>query len=310
MSKKIGFLQRWMFIIDKINAYPYINIKDLKEAVANELSSYDGAANIGITQRTIERDLSEIRNSPYMDISIEFCRKKKGYYIPQDEKSASKLDRLLELSSLLSFSNLKDIVLVENRKSKGLEHRFQLINAIQNTTEVIIDYHKYSHSSSSQTERKLRPYALREFKSRWYLLAAEVNGNPAKPGTIKTFGLDRIKKLAVTNQRFEKDTSVNLQKKFSHCFGIYSNEELEAERVVLSFSPLSGKYNDSLPLHETQRTLLKNENEFRVELFVKLTQDFIMELLSQSEGMRVIMPICLKERLIDIHLQAIDLLRK
>lgn len=305
MSKKIGFLQRWMFIIDKINAHPYINKEELEYAIENEMPSYDGIEGIGTKSRTIERDLCEIRNSSYMDISIEYCRQRKGYYIPQNEKSISKLDRLFELSSLLSFSTLKDIVFVENRKSRGLEHRFGLISAIRKTVEVTIEYRKYDRSSCKEV-RRLQPYALREFKNRWYLLAIEVGNHPIGSDNIKTWGLDRIEKLTVTNRTFRKNTGINLNNEFEHCFGIYQSKKLKAEKVILSFSPLSGQYANSCPLHESQRTLIHDENEFRVELTIKLTPDFIMELLSQSQGMKVIEPLYLKEKLIDIHRQAIE----
>lgn len=308
MSKKIGFLQRWMFIIDKINAHPYISKEELTSAVENEFSNYDGVDNIGINPRTIERDLHEIRNSSYMDISIEYCWQRKGYYIPQNEKSLSKLDRLFELSSLLSFSTLKDIVFIENRKSRGLEHRLGLINAIRKTLEITIEYRKYDTTSSPEV-RKLQPYALREFKNRWYLLATEAGSDPTSEASLKTWGLDRIEKLTVTNRTFHKNDQLNLNDKFENCFGIYSNTEMKAEKVILSFMPLSGKYTDSCPLHETQKTLVHDENEFRVELTVKLTPDFIMELLSHSLGMRVIEPACLRETLIDIHQRALRLLQ-
>jgi len=310
MSKKIEFLQRWMFIIDKIASHPYITMQQLLEAVENELPSYDGVEKINPTLRTILRDLNEIRNSPYMDISIEYCRVNKGYYIPKDEKSISKLERLFELSSLLSFSQLKDIVFPENRQFRGLEHRHKLILAIKKSVEVWVDYSKFDHSPVSKTPRRLQPYALKEFKSRWYLLAREVDRPSGNDEDIKIWGLDRIEKLTLTNRTFKKDAKLNVQKVFEHCFGIYSNKDIKAERVVLSFSPLSGRYNDSLPLHESQKTLIKNEKEYRIELTVKITQDFIMELLSQSEGMKVIEPVSLRERLIDIHLKAISLLRE
>ncbi len=308
MSKKIGFLQRWMFIIDKINSHPYISKEELELAVANELGLYDGTSEIGIKTRTIERDISEIRNSPYMDISIEYCRRNKGYYIPCNEKSLSKLDRLFELSSLLTFSSLKDIVFPDNRKHRGLEHRFRLISAIRNSVEIEIDYRKYTPSSNSQTYRRLCPYALREFKNRWYLLAKETDNTNEENRKIKAWGLDRIGKLSITNRKFRKDPELDIKKKFEHCFGIYTNEELQPERVILSFSALSGKYNDALPLHESQKVLIHNENEFRIELTVKLTTDFIMELLSQSMGMSVIEPAGLRQQLIDIHREAVSLL--
>lgn len=303
-NKKIGFLQWWMFIIDKINAYPYITKEELESAVENEFRHYDGVEDIGTKSRTIERDLYEIRNSSYMDISIEYCRQKKGYYIPQNEKSLSKLDRLFELSSLLSFSSLKDIVFVENRKARGLEHRFGLITSIRKSVEIVIEYRKYD-SSSSKEIRRLQPYALREFKNRWYLLAIETDANRSANGGIKTWGLDRIEKLTLTSQTFRKHTDINLNREFEHCFGIYKSKTLQAERVVLSFSPWNGKYTDSCPLHESQKTLIHNEKEFRIELTVKITPDFITELLSQGEGMRVLEPAYLRETLIDIHRRAI-----
>jgi predicted DNA-binding transcriptional regulator YafY len=71
---------------------------------------------------------------------------------------------------------------------------------------------------------------------------------------------------------------------------------------------MGGKYNESFPLHESQETLIDNEHEFRIRLRVKLTYDFVMELLSQSQNMKVIAPAHLKNRLIDIHREAIKLL--
>ncbi|NDV83202.1 YafY family protein [Bacteroides sp. 51] len=306
-NKKIGFLQRWMFIIDKINSYPYINKEELIAAIENEFSTYDGAESVGIKSRTIERDIYEIRNSSYMDISIEYCRERNGYYIPRNEKSLSKLDRLFELSSLLSFSSLKDIVFCENRKSRGLEHRFSLISAIRNEVEISVEYRKYTPSSPKEV-RRLRPYALKEFKNRWYLLAMDANACGAAADNLKTWGLDRIERLTLTNRKFKRNTHINLNYEFEHCFGIYRNNDLKPERVVLSFSPLSGKYTDSCPLHESQRTLVHDENEFRVELMIKITPDFITELLSQSRGLRVIEPASLRESLIEIHRQAIQML--
>lgn len=310
MSKKVGFLQRWMFIIDKISAHPYISKEELEYAVEHELHVYDGVTDIGLKPRTLRRDIHEIRNAPYMDISIEYCHKRKGYYIPKDEKSISKLERLFELSSLFSFSNLKDIVLGEDRKPSGLEYRFDLIRAIQKTVEIVIEYRKFNNSDNSLKARRLQPYALKEFRRRWYLLATETGQDFYDNNSLKTFGLDRIEKLTLTASKFRKSKDIDIKKKFEHCFGIFSNHELVAERVVLSFSPLSGRYNDAYPLHKSQKVLIHNEKEFRVELTVKLTPDFISELLFHSEGMKVIEPERLKETLIGVHQRAIQLLEE
>jgi predicted DNA-binding transcriptional regulator YafY len=73
---------------------------------------------------------------------------------------------------------------------------------------------------------------------------------------------------------------------------------------------MGGKYNESFPLHESQETLIDDENEFRIRLRVKITYDFIMELLSQSQSMKVIAPEHLKDKLVEIHREAMNRLNK
>lgn len=306
-NKKIEFLQRWMFIISKINTHPYISKRELLGCIQEEFPLYDGVEGVRIHERTLQRDIAEIRNSSYMDISIEYCPHHNGYYIPQDEKSISKLERLFEVSSLLMFSDLKDIVFTESRQSRGLEHRFTLINAIRHAHEVTLAYQKFTDAEPKIM--RLQPYGLREFKHRWYLLAMDVNSNSQSSEDLKIYGLDRISQLTLTARKFKKDKQVKLRQKFQHCYGIYTSKELPVERVVLSFTPLSGRYHDTCPLHKSQQTILHTEEEFRVELNLKITPDFINELLTHSEGLRVIEPAHLRQTLIKKHQKAIELLR-
>jgi len=307
-TNKAGFLQRWLFIIDKITTYPYITLAELMKALEEELPNYDSTTGIGFTTRTIERDLAEIRKTSSLDIDIRYCKRNKGYYIPQDEKSISKLGRLFDVSSLFSFSMLKDIVFEENRISKGLEHRLPLVNAIRKSVEIVIDYTKYDASSTKKV-RTLRPYALREYKYRWYLLAIEKDSFSGKE-MMKVWGLDRIEKLTLTNQTFTKDTTINLSDLFKHCFGVYCNKDIKPEKVVLSFTPLCGNYIKSCPLHESQKVLIDNDKETRVELTIQIAHDFISELLSHTGNMRVIEPVHLRNKLVEIYAKAMEMQRE
>ena len=153
--------------------------------------------------------------------------------------------------------------------------------------------------------RRVEPYALREFKGMWYLLAMEIDGRPEEHGCIKTWGVDRIRDLVVTRQKFWKKPEYDLEKEFADAFGIFSDRDKEPEDVILSFSPMGGKYNDAFPLHKSQETLIDDENEFRIRLNVKITTDFIMELLAQSQNMKVIAPEHLKNKLIEVYCNAI-----
>ena len=149
--------------------------------------------------------------------------------------------------------------------------------------------------------RTVEPYALKEFNGRWYLLS----GEPGVPGGVKTWGLDRMTDLRVLDEKFRHLEEDSITREFRDCFGIYSDHDKEVEEVVLSFSPLGGHYNASRPLHESQEVLVDNDQEYRIRLRLKITWDFIIELLSQSDNMTVIAPQHLKDTLADVYRRAL-----
>ncbi|NLN37571.1 MAG: WYL domain-containing protein, partial [Bacteroidales bacterium] len=65
--------------------------------------------------------------------------------------------------------------------------------------------------------------------------------------------------------------------------------------IILSFDPLQGKYIKTLPLHASQQILEDNTKELRIRLTLYVTHDFIMELLSYGEHLKVIQPSSLAE---------------
>ena len=121
---------------------------------------------------------------------------------------------------------------------------------------------------------------------------------------MKTWGLERISNLEVTNSRYQRDIRYNtLSDKDS--FGIYTSPNLPLEDIELSFTPKSGRYIVTRPLHHSQVVLIDDDSEIRIKLHVKLTNDFIMELLSQTDKMTVVSPQHLKDRFREIYLRAI-----
>lgn len=299
---KVSYIQRYLLIIRLIRSNRYISMDKLITSVENDIINYANPDSIGTSERTIKRDLREIRN--HFGISIEYSKANNGYYIPEDEDQQSDIERILEpfdlLSSIYAQGKLPSFVLPEKRKSKGTEHLHPLIHAIKNSYVVEFVYIKFNNTPSRI--RTVEPYALKEFKGRWYLLAVETGGN----AEIRTWGLDRIQNLNVTSRRFSKNIDLNVEKEFKYSFGIYSNKDKPVEEVVLSFAPKGGKYNDAFPLHESQETLIDNDREFRIRLNVKITYDFIMELLSQSEDIDVIAPAHLRETMIVIYRDAVE----
>jgi hypothetical protein len=58
-------------------------------------------------------------------------------------------------------------------------------------------------------------------------------------------------------------------------------------------------------LHPTQEIIQDSKEEFVIRLQVKITEDFIMEILSRSWSLKVIQPASLQERLHNIYQSAL-----
>jgi predicted DNA-binding transcriptional regulator YafY len=308
MSLKIGYLQRYLIIIKQIRRKKYISMDKLVDAVRNEIAHYVDTDRVGLSERSIQRDLKEIKDN--LNIGIKYSKANNGYFIPEDDDAQSNFEMMVEqlnlLGTLYMDKKLTEFLFPEKRKPKGMEHLPPLIHAIKNSLVTEFFYRKYDNSLSHT--RKVEPYALKESQGRWYLLAMEIDGRLEESGCIKTWGLDRIQDLTITNNRFLKNPDYDVEKEFAGSFGIHSDKDKETEEIILSFSSMGGKYNESFPLHESQETIVDNEHEFRIVLRVKITYDFIMELLSQCENMKVIAPVHLRNKLIEIHREAIKML--
>jgi predicted DNA-binding transcriptional regulator YafY len=75
-----------------------------------------------------------------------------------------------------------------------------------------------------------------------------------------------------------------------YCFGITIPEDETPSEIRLSFEPFQRKYIKSLPLHFLQKILIDSDEELRISLQFYLTPDFIMELLSLGDTVKVIEP--------------------
>ena len=191
-------------------------------------------------------------------------------------------------SSLHIAEDLTAFIHVEKRKSQGTENLYGLLHAIKNRFQIQFTYQKFWEEESSS--RVVEPYALKEFKNRWYLLAKD-----NKNDKIKSFALDRLTNLQVSNRKFPYPNNFNIEEYFRYCFGILNPNEEEPQDILLSFNPIQGQYIKSLPLHDTQQIIVDNDKEFQIKLRLYITYDFIMELLSFGDKMKVLQPEMLVE---------------
>ncbi len=76
------------------------------------------------------------------------------------------------------------------------------------------------------------------------------------------------------------------------------------EKVLLKFDHQDGNYIETMPIHHSQK-LTRTENGVTVELFIGITLDLMMELMSRSWSLEVIHPQWLRKKMQSIFSDAV-----
>ncbi|MBX3252638.1 MAG: WYL domain-containing protein [Chitinophagaceae bacterium] len=301
MSKR-GYISRYSLILKKLKVKPYSTYEELQACIENKfdyLQMRDDTLNIGFSKRTLQRDIKEIRN--VFGIDIEYSKSNKGYFINRDETENMSFQRMMEAFDIFNSLNLAQDIIpfihLEKRRPQGTENLYGLLHAIKNRLQIKFTYQKFWEEESSG--RLAAPYALKEFKNRWYIMAKD-----SKDNNIKSFALDRLTNLEITTQTYQYPDNYNIEQSYRYCFGIISPNDEEPQHIILSFDPFQGKYIKTLPLHDTQQVLIDNDDELQIKLKLCVTHDLIMELLSFGANMKVIEPQSLADEIKQAHKKA------
>ncbi len=280
MSKRES-ISRYSLIIKKLRKFA-----STFEEIENylEIESEIQAANFNIKKRTFQRDLNDIR--ALYNIDIHYDKSLKAYRIFNDQQPEIN-ERILEAFDTFNALNITDRLSAhihfEKRKPQGTENLYGLLHAIKKEVQIKYTYEKYWGDEISQ--RTVEPYALKEFRNRWYLLAKD-----HKDEYVKSFSLDRLSNLEITKSPFIYPKDYDVNEHFTNCFGIISPTSDKPEEIILSFNAHQGKFIKSLPLHHTQEILKDNEEELLVKLTLFETHDLFMEILSFGANVKVIKP--------------------
>ena len=260
--------------------------EEIEEYLEDQFANKDLEQELKFSKKTFERDKKAI--AEIMGFEISYSRKNNVYYISEEElenNSDSVFDNLLLVQAYRETKDKTDIMFFEQRKSRGLQNLHGLVHAIINKKLISLDYRSFSQEEENRLV--LEPYALKEFKYRWYLLANVFQNGELK---LKSYGLDRISNLEIKNSTFKRK-KVDIGAEYENLFGIISKNEHALEKVILSFDAHQGQYIKSLPLHHSQETLIDNGEEFRIQLHLYPTYDLKQEILSYGNRVKVIAPV-------------------
>lgn len=240
---------------------------------------------LAFSEKTFKRDRTLL--SDLFGIEIQFKRSTMTYRINDQEtieQSQGIFDNLMLVNAYKQTSENSKIMFFEKRKSGGLNNLEGLVYAIKNNKTVSFQYAKFWGNNAEK--RVVKPYALREFRYRWYLLALEADKEDCE---IKSFGLDRISDLQIHKKTFRR-VEIDFDSIYKNSFGIICSPDEKPQKIILSFTRNQGKFIKSLPLHHSQQVIKDDAAELQIELFLTPTYDFYQELMTHFERLKIIEP--------------------
>lgn len=294
MSKNL--FNRYIWIVDTIRRHGAITREELGRLwMKSGVSGGDP-----LPRRTFYNYRNAIEE--LFKIDIECNPSTFEYYIADDDAHAESVtDWMLNTASLSNVltdaREVSDRVFLEDVPSSR-QFLSPVIAAMKEHDTIRIDYSPYSRTGRPKPV-VLEPYFLKIFKLRWY-----VTGRNVKENIIKTYALDRISSLTVTGDKFAIPDDFDAEAYFRDSFGIVFSQG-QTYKVTLRVTARQAKYFRALPLHHSQEEMIHDSYSiFNYRL--RLTPDFVQELLSYGPNVTVLAPAELRAMVVSSLRQSLE----
>lgn len=286
---RTDLLNKYIWIVDTITARKHVTRAELN-TLWMKSAQYDGHPILHRSFFNYRRDIESLFN---IDI---LCDNLNRYYIESATSPAGEafrawmLDTFAIRGAMASASDLAGRIDVEKVPSA---RRFltPVIQAIRSGNKVVFSYASFTRTMPDD-DILFSPYFLKLFRQRWYMI-----GRRETQGDIRTYALDRITTLSITPHTFTLPDGLEPSDLFADLFGITSSKG-DVQHIILSANPVTAKYLRALPLHRSQREEQYSDHSL-LHLDMKLTPDFLRELMSLGPDITVIAPHTLRLMLVE-----------
>jgi predicted DNA-binding transcriptional regulator YafY len=301
-------------IIDKALKNPkhlYPTLDDLRRLCAEAVEGVADESFISVS--TIEKDLNAMRNN--LDAPVKYSRQHNGYcysdpnfslegvpLTPEEIESLSAAVGLLahfknvpvfrqfgsaidKLTTKLFMEGhaqkqISEFIQFEHAPSQsGSEHLSLFADAIYRRLSVTFHHKKFSDNES--THRKIDPYLLKEYRNRWYVIGFSHTDN-----AMRTFGLERIQNIEITDIEFTRDPHFNPDMYFKYSIGITTGEG-RPEKILFHASATLTRYLETQPIHESQTIVASGKEGSTLQLFVCITPELLIILRGYGKSLKV-----------------------
>lgn len=282
-----NFFKRYIWLVDLINRRKYVSFKEINEAWMRSPLNETGDP---LSERTFFNHKDAIAGM----FGIEILNDRSlGFYIGRsdvgsDETSDWMLHTLCLNNVLHENADMKDRILMEKVPSS---ERFltDIISAMRDFRVISLCYQSFRHPEPFCFN--VRPYCVKYFKQRWYLLGDSDLG-------LRIYSLDRFVDMEELEEHFEIPKGFDAEEYFGNYFGVIIGEE--PEDVKIRVVPDQVKYFRTLPMHGSQRERAQEDGSSVFSYHIAPTFDFVQEILSHGADVEVLEPAELRESIADI----------
>ena len=284
--KPAQIFHQYIWIISTLRAYRKLTLEELNQKWIND-SVADG--------NPLQRSSFNRHRDAILDmfgIIIECEPRTYKYYISNkevlcDDSIERWLFSTLTVHGMLAESAAVKERLVLESAPAGEQYLDTIIRAIRTDHRLLMGYKKFE---AEGYEKVVCPYALKLFRQRWYLLAQNDENQ------MRIYALDRMTMIELMDETFEMPADFSSQDYFSEYFGVLTNDTPMAH-VILRAHKWMPNYLRTLPLHHSQRELESTPDYTDFSYDIRPTSDFIGELLRHSDGIEVLQPLELREKM-------------
>lgn len=222
-------------------------------------------------------------------IRIECNRRTNRYFIKYSQDVSDENAETAWLVNTFTVNNMLSLgkerlsgrVAVEDIPS-GHMYLTSIMEAMTESHCIRIGYRKYT---SSQAETfTLRPYAVKEYAKRWYVVAYCVERDG-----LRVYGLDRVVSLDILQETFAMEKGFDVDELFATSFGIYLTDG-PGQTITFRTSVTEARYLRDLPIHKSQTEIYSDDNHVIFSIFVCPDRNLIMEFCKYGSRIEVLSP--------------------
>ena len=240
-------------------------------------------------------------------INILCDHSKRTYYIANAEDlDADKIQRWIlntyaVTNTVTENRQLSDRIILEEMPSDA-RYLSIIMEAMRESVYLQMTYQRFNADNPHTFD--IEPYCLKAFKQRWYMVGRAED----HPDQLRVYALDRVHAIKkVSGKPYKIDPNFDAKTYFSNYFGVWTDEKVRPEKVIIKVNTLDAKYIHSLPLHHSQKEAFhmpdtynaegksKKDGYVVFEYYIAPTFDFIQELRTYGDKLQVLAPQSLAE---------------